>query len=229
MYTALPLAKIGQVLNRPHYIAEAQKQFLLHIQYLQDPVSGLFFHGWEFTPDSPDHAHGHHYARALWGRGNSWLTIAIPEILNLLNLPTDHFFHQHLLTSLRMQLRALARYQDQESGLWHTIINHSDPASYLESSCAAGFAFGMLKALRMRLIGVGPEGQKEKEVVEKMAIKAIKGVLAKIDKKGELTSVSFGTPVFDTLQGYKDIPVTSMPYGQAMGMMALVEWLRRYL
>ena len=82
----------------------------------------------------------------------------------------------------------------------------------------------MLKALRLRLL---PEV--EREVVEEMAVKAVKGVLAKVDEKGELMGVSFGTPVFDTVQGYKDIPVTSMPYGQAMGMMALVEWLRGYI
>jgi len=82
----------------------------------------------------------------------------------------------------------------------------------------------MLKALRLRLL---PEG--EREAVEKMAVKAVKGVLTKVDEKGELVGVSFGTPVFDTVQGYKDIPVASMPYGQAVGMMALVEWLRRYI
>lgn len=123
-----------------------------------------------------------------------------------------------------MQLCALARHQDPATGLWRTILDHTDEASYLETSCAAGFAFGMLKAARLRLLPAG-----EREEVERMAVKAVKGVLGKIDERGELTGVSFGTPVFDTLQGYKDIPVTSMPYGQAMGMMALVEWLRRYI
>lgn len=33
----------------------------------------------------------------------------------------------------------------------------------------------------------------------------------------------------NTLQHYKDIPVTSMPYGQAMAIMALVEFLRRFV
>lgn len=31
------------------------------------------------------------------------------------------------------------------------------------------------------------------------------------------------------LQHYKDIPITSMPYGQAMAIMALVEFLRVYI
>lgn len=55
MMTVLPLAKIGQVLNRPHYIQEAKKQVLLHIKYLADRKTGLWFHGWTF--------HGNHNVR----------------------------------------------------------------------------------------------------------------------------------------------------------------------
>jgi unsaturated rhamnogalacturonyl hydrolase len=36
MMTVLPLAKIGKLLHRPHYIEEAKRQFLLHIKYLFD-------------------------------------------------------------------------------------------------------------------------------------------------------------------------------------------------
>ena len=36
MMTVLPLAKIGKVLNRPAYVEEAKKQFLLRLQYLSD-------------------------------------------------------------------------------------------------------------------------------------------------------------------------------------------------
>lgn len=59
MMTVMPLAKIGKVLNRPHYIAEAKRQFLVHIKYLFDTRSGLFFHGWTFDEG------GHNFARAL--------------------------------------------------------------------------------------------------------------------------------------------------------------------
>lgn len=62
-----------------------------------------------------------------------------------------------------------------------------------------------------------------------MAIKAIKAVLEKISDDGELQQVSFGTPVFNDLQGYRDIPLTSMPYGQSMAILALVEFMNRYI
>jgi unsaturated rhamnogalacturonyl hydrolase len=113
----------------------------------------------------------------------------------------------------------LKKYQDQ-SGLWRTLLDHTDEGSYVEASATAGFAFGVLMALRKRYI--------EKEY-EEMAIKAVKAVIAQIDEKGELQNTSFGTGMGDSLQFYKDIPRTSMPYGQAMAIMALGEFLRKFI
>ena len=45
------------------------------------------------------------------------------------------------------------------------------------------------------------------------AEKAVKAVLGNISERGELQRVSFGTPVFDEVEEYKKIPLTSMPYG----------------
>lgn len=61
--------KAGQLLNKPAYCEEVIYQFLLHTQFLSDPVSGLWRHGWHFTEK-------HHFAGALWGRGNGWAAIA---------------------------------------------------------------------------------------------------------------------------------------------------------
>ena len=60
-------------------------------------------------------------------------------------------------------------------------------------------------------------------------MRAVKAVLANIDETGELKNVSFGTPVFDDLDGYRKIPLTSMPYGQAMAILALGEFKRAFI
>ena len=46
---------------------------------------------------------------------------------------------------LQGQVRALEQYQ-ASSGMWHTLID--DDTSYLESSCTAGFCYGILKGIR---------------------------------------------------------------------------------
>ena len=184
---------------------------MIHIKYLFDTKTGLFFHGWKFEEG------GHNFADARWARGHSWITIVIPEIIELLDLePTDPI-RTHLIDSLDAQCEALQRVQS-ESGGWHTILDHPD--SYLEASATAGFAYGILKAVRRRYIS-----PKYAAVAEQ----AIKSVLQDIDDKGEHKNTSFGTPMGDTVQFYKEIPITSMPYGQAMAIMALGEYARTYL
>ncbi|KAI9271487.1 glycosyl hydrolase [Phascolomyces articulosus] len=210
MMTVLPLAKFGKMTKRWEYVDEAKRQFLIHIKYLFDTKTGLFYHGWTFEDG------GHNFANAFWGRGNSWLTIAIPEIIELLEFPEVHPLKHHLVDCLTAQIKTLSKYQDK-SGLWRTII---DEDSYLEASATAGFAYGILKSIRKRYID--PQ-------YKEMALKAVKGVIDNISPEGELQNVSFGTPMGDTKQFYKEIPLTSMPYGQAMGIMCLVEFLRLYM
>lgn len=145
MMTVIPLTKIGLLLNRPAYIEEAKFQFLLHIQYLMDTTTGLWFHGWEFTePNS-----GHNFARALWARGNCWVTVAIPLFLSILRheLKSTDPVYRTLCSAYKRQVDALVRTQDGESGLWHTLM--VDPSSYIESSAAAGFAAGIYMGIRM--------------------------------------------------------------------------------
>lgn len=214
MMTVLPLAKIGLVLNRPHYVEEAKRQFLVHIKYLFDTQTGLFFHGWTFEDG------GHNFARARWARGNAWLTIVLPEFVELLDLKPDDFLYMHLQDTLLAQVEALAPLQ-MGNGLWRTLLDISEAdGSYPEASATAGFAFGILKGQRKRLIV---------KKYEDVAIKAVKAVLDNVDERGELLNTSFGTAMGHDLQHYKDIPVTSMPYGQAMAIMALVEFLRAFL
>ena len=76
----------------------------------------MWFHGWTFD--------GHHnFAEALWGRGNCWITMAIPEFLDMVECPTA--VRRILEESERAQVNALMRFQD-ESGMWHTFSRRSD-------------------------------------------------------------------------------------------------------
>jgi unsaturated rhamnogalacturonyl hydrolase len=210
MMSVLPLAKIGLLLNRPHYVEEAKRQFLIHIKYLADRKTGLWFHGWTFDGR-------HNFANALWGRGNSWVTIVIPEFIELLDLPKGDALRAFLIDTLEAQVKALAKVQ-APSGLWRTILD--DETSYEEAAASAGFAYGILKAVRKGYIS------KDYEAV---GVAGAKAVRKHISKDGELTQVSFGTPVFNTIQEYKDIPLTSMPFGQAMALLAMGEFMYRFI
>jgi unsaturated rhamnogalacturonyl hydrolase len=151
----------------------------------------------------------------LWARGNCWITIAIPEIIELLGLAPGDAFRTFLVDTLAAQVKTLAATQ-ADNGLWHTLV--MDPTSYLEASATAGFAYGILKGVRMGLLDAEYEA---------VGLKALAGVIDHINAEGELTQVSFGTAMGDTLQFYKDIALTSMPYGQSLAICALAEALHR--
>ncbi|PGH28007.1 hypothetical protein AJ80_00262 [Polytolypa hystricis UAMH7299] len=236
MMTVMPLAKIGKVLNRPEYIEEAKRQFLIHFTYLFDRETGLFFHGWQFNTDPAETKLGHNYANARWARGNSWLTIVIPEFLELIEAdmaPSDPFRIQ-LLDILNMQCSALVELQEP-SGMWRTLLDHPvGEGSYVEASATAGFAYGILKARRKRYLYPDLNQNNKNEAAARstydvVAARAINTILENINDSGELLHVSFGTGMGDSIQFYKDIKKTSMPYGQAMAIMALGEFARMFI
>ena len=203
--TVLFLAKMGRLLDREDYVQESVRQFLVHIKYLTDVKSGLFFHGWTFDGC-------HHFANALWGRGNSWYTAGLVDYLECLDgVPPMEGVREYLLGTLLRQAQALAACQS-ESGLWHTLLDDSD--SYLETSASSAFAYGILKAVRKGFLP-GRFAQ--------VGERAVRGVLEQITPDGTVQGVSYGTPVFGTLQEYKDVPICPMPYGQSMALLMLVE------
>ena len=70
-----------------------------------DRQSGLWFHGWTFDGR-------HNFAEALWARGNCWLTIVIPEFIELVDLPAGDAVREFLVETARSPGAALARLQD---------------------------------------------------------------------------------------------------------------------
>lgn len=201
--TVLFLARAGILLDNKEYIEEAKYQFMLHIKYLVDRDTGLWYHGWNFLEK-------HNYAKALWARGNCWITIAIPELIEMLNMENDAV-KRFLTEALRRQIEAVAKYQ-HENGLWYTIVNEDD--NYLEASGSAGFAYGILRAVSLGLV--------DEKYVE-VALKPYNTLLELVDESGTVGSVSIGTPMGMDVQFYKEIKTAPMAYGQSLTLLYLIE------
>lgn len=203
--TVLFLANMGRMEGKREYIQEAQYQFLLHAKYLADPETGLWYHGWTFNGN-------HNFAGAFWGRGNCWVTIAIPEFLQMVDC--DPEVAEKLKQILLNQVNSLVKFQN-ESGMWHTLID--DPTSYVESSATCGFAYGILKAVHTGLIS---------QEYAAVAYKALVPMMGYIADSGVVNQVSYGTPMGrETKDFYKNIELRQMPYGQALAMLFLAECL----
>ena len=204
--TVLALANTGRILQKQEYIDEAIYQFLLHIKYLTEKKTGLWYHG--FTFDGM-----HNFAGALWGRGNSWAAIAIPVFAGMVDLPPA--IHRYLKEALHRLIESFRNLQDP-SGMWHTLLD--DPGSYLEASASSGIAYAILKSIRENMLEHG---------FRETAMKALQPILDCIDAEGIVHQVSYGTAMGkESLDFYRTIPLIPMPYGQAMTMLFLLEVLR---
>ncbi|KZK85587.1 Unsaturated rhamnogalacturonyl hydrolase YesR [Pseudovibrio sp. Ad46] len=195
----------GDWLNRPDWVEEAYYQFLVHGRYLSDPVSGLWYHGWTFLGN-------HNYAEAFWARGNAWITIAVPELFELVGERYGPAARQIKALYCR-QVEALLPLQ-LEDGMWPTLLDQPD--SPPETSATAGFAYGLLRGVRT---GILPESYLQP------TLKAAAAVLQRIDAAGIVQEVSDGTAMGHDFEFYRNIPNTPTPYGQALASLLLIELL----
>ncbi len=206
--TVLFLANYGRMVKNEEFMEEAKYQFLLHIKYLTDKKTGLWFHGWTFCDN-------HNFSEALWGRGNCWVTIAIPELLNM--VPCEGSVRRFLIEALQLQVSALKELQEP-SGMWHTLIDDRD--SYLESSASCGFSYGILRAVHLGYLD---------EAYKECSYKSLDAILSRITEEGIVNQVSYGTAMGrGEKQFYKNIEIKSMPYGQALAMLFLLEIMEDY-
>lgn len=202
--TVLFLANMGRILGDESMTGEAEYQFLLHQKYLCDKVSGLWYHGWTFKEKN-------NFAGAFWGRGNCWITMAIPEFLSISRC--SGVVRKTLVNTLKGQIDSLCKYQD-ESGMWHTLVDDAD--SYLEASATCGFAYGILKAVK--------DGLVDKSYLAAPR-KAVAPIMDCISENGVVNQVSYGTPMGRiTKDFYKEIELKPMPYGQALAILFLMEY-----
>lgn len=202
--TVLFLANMGRILKDDSMTAEAEYQFLLHDKYLCDKISGLWYHGWSFQEKN-------NFARAFWGRGNCWITMAIPEFLSICNCSEP--VKRMLINTLKDQVESLKVYQ-AGNGMWHTLVDDED--SYVEASATCGFAYGILKAVK--------DGLLDKSYLE-VASKAAAPIMDYISEEGVVNQVSYGTPMGRTTKDfYKQIELKPMPYGQALAILFLMEY-----
>ncbi|NOU64826.1 glycoside hydrolase family 105 protein [Paenibacillus sp. LMG 31461] len=204
--TVLFLARMGTLLGRQDYLDESVRQFLVHIKYLTDRKTGLWYHGWAFEGR-------HHFANALWARGNCWYTAGIVDYLDIIQ-DLNGGVKMFLLDALLSQVEALEKLQ-HENGMWHTLLD--DPNSYIETSATAGFAYGILKAVRL---GYLPPRFRT------MGESALRAVLARTKENGIVTEVSYGTGMGLTLDAYREIPLCPMTYGQALTLMLITEGIK---
>ncbi len=205
--TVLFLAKWGKKTGNRDFQEEAVHQYLLMIKYLYEKKTGLFYHAWSFSERG-------NFGEVFWCRGNSWYMASVLDFTEIMGDSLTPAVKEILFDTFRRQALALKELQS-ESGLWHTVLD--DKKSYEETSGSAAILYGILKGIRLGILG---------EEYKETAQKGLEGIMKNIRGDGTVMQVSAGTPVGRSKKHYKDIVIAPMAYGQSLCMMALTEALQ---
>lgn len=205
--TVLFLNRMGQKYQRQDWIDESIHQVLMHIKYLQDNKTGLFYHGWSFNTRN-------NFGGVFWCRGNSWFTLGILDYLEMFHNTLNSGIKKLIIDSYKAQVHALKKLQS-ENGLWHTVLD--DSTSYEEVSGSAAIAAGIFKGIRMGILD---------DSCVRVAEKAILAIMDNVAEDGTVLNVSGGTGMGMNAEHYKNILIAPMAYGQSLTILAFAEALR---
>lgn len=198
------LSKTAKLTGNSAMAEAVINQILAHCRLLQDPATGVLYHGYHCVED-------HHMSGALWTRGNSWVVIGAPMIIetirDIVEIPKELFERYEKLVSGLLSFQA-------EDGLWHTVMTRPD--FYKETSGSAGVAGGILKAGRI--------GMLQPDLLPR-ARRALDAVVAQISADGGVQGVSGGTPIMPTIDAYGKLTRYPTLYGQGLTLLMLSECL----
>jgi len=199
---ALFMLRAGIKLGDKKLVTDALAQYGWHEELLQDPQTDLYFHAWDDKSKS-------HLSGQRWARANAWAAYTMASALKLI----DYMYPEFMAIdgSLRDQLAALVRLQTGK-GLWHTVLD--DPESYEEVSASAGIGAAMVLY--------------DHPLHAASAARAYTGLMANIDAKGGVRSVSAGTAVLASREDYRRVPNKRLQgWGQGLALAFLSALLER--
>ncbi|AXY74235.1 hypothetical protein D3H65_09725 [Paraflavitalea soli] len=183
LFMSVPFLSImAKATGNAGFFDEASKQVLQFQQYLFNPATGLYKHGWFST--------SREQAVAYWGRANGWIAWATAELLNV--LPRQHAAYQKILTAFRQHMAALVKCQ-LANGMWPQLLNRPD--SYAETSCTAMFTLAIARGVSK---GWLPSAYK------KYALLGWQGVARNIEENGLVHGICRGTEIGFDEQFYLD-------------------------
>jgi len=196
----------GEYSDDQQALDEFGTQFDIFTELLQEEA-GFYKHAYQWIMEQDDNVY--------WGRGNGWVAVAAYQYLRVRTNRGES--DESVAAAAADLLTAALAAQDEETGLWWTIVNHPGEV-YLETSAAALFAFAFARAYRY--------GFADESILAPAAL-AINGVKSRIetDDKGRpvVTGISGPTTAgnFDT---YAKVPLgKDLPFGLGAVILALVE------
>ncbi|NQX66972.1 glycoside hydrolase family 88 protein [Paenibacillus alba] len=142
--TAPFLAQYAQKFHESEWYDDISNEILLMERVSRNPRAGLLYHGWDESREErwadPETGCSRHF----WGRAIGWYMMAIADVLDY--LPENHSKRGQIIGIFYRLSKAIARFQDSDSGLWFQVMDQGGrPGNYLEASASAMFVYALAK------------------------------------------------------------------------------------
>jgi unsaturated rhamnogalacturonyl hydrolase len=148
IYMAAPFyAQYARAFDEPAAFDDIAHQIILVEQHTRDPETGLLYHAWDESKQqrwaNPETGCAPHF----WGRAMGWYAMAIVDVLDY--FPDNHAQRDTIIAILNRMAEAVAKVQDQATGLWYQVLDQGQrEGNYLESSASCMFVYALAKGVR---------------------------------------------------------------------------------
>jgi unsaturated rhamnogalacturonyl hydrolase len=144
-------ARYGQVFDEPANFDDVLLQITIVEQKTRDKKTGLLYHAYDDSrlQQWADPVTGH--SPNFWGRAMGWYAMALVDVLDY--FPEDHKGRAEITAILTRLVDAIAKYQDNETGLWYQVVDQMGrEGNYLEASASSMIAYTIVKAVNNKLL-----------------------------------------------------------------------------
>ena len=153
------LMQMYKLTGNKEFLLEAISQLKKHAEKLEDPETGLWYHGWDNdTIPSQDPCCQPGWAEnpnrrnnEFWGRGNGWILMTLVVLMEL--LPENDENYPYLEASLTQKLNTLYPLQDEKTGHWYQLpIYPGEEGNFIESSSTAMYTYAAAKGIALGIL-----------------------------------------------------------------------------
>ena len=142
VFMSMPfLVRYGVMFGDSKYgFDEATKQLKIYASHLNDPKTGLMFHAYDESGQTPWSDKTTKHSAYFWCRAMGWFGMTLIEVLEL--LPKNHPNRPALIAQVQQLVKAWSNFQDKKTGLWYQIVDMgSNPENWLETSSSSMYTY----------------------------------------------------------------------------------------
>jgi unsaturated rhamnogalacturonyl hydrolase len=180
IYMGAPFyAQFAKTFNRPAGFDDVANQIIWIESHTRDSKTGLLYHAWDERKEQEWADPKTGCSKNFWGRAIGWYVMGIADVLDF--MPQSHPDRAKLLAIFQRTLRAIAKYQDEETGLWYQVVDQGKrPGNYLEASASSMYVYAIAKGIRQNYL------ERKLLPVAQKGFKGLTGKLIKVDANGSV-------------------------------------------